>query len=187
MKERDGVVIVPDFLPPETMEIYRDEISRLPRHNLPDQAHNKFIQIGDSEVLDTLKNGLNTEIKEFIEDYYSCVLGQEELASLVGAYPGWELSMHYDTNDGIVPTYAGYPSRDITSLLYFSNYGIDFTGGDLYILNQDLSIFPKAGTLVVFPASEKYVHRVSKVESGERLSMSSFWHVKERFDSTRYV
>jgi hypothetical protein len=53
--------------------------------------------------------------------------------------------------------------------------------------NQDLFIFPKAGMLVAFPTSEKYLHQVAKVESGERLNITTFWHVLERFDSTRYV
>lgn len=187
MKERDGVVIVPDFLSPETVQIYREEISRLPRHDIQGHLYDKVIQMGESKVLNPLMCELKIEVREFIEEYYSCVVGQEELASLVGTLPGWELSMHYDTNSGVVPTYAGYPSRDVTSLLYFSDYGIDFTGGDLYMPNQDLLIFPKAGTLVLFPTSEKYLHRVSKVESGERLNISTFWHVKERLDSTRYI
>lgn len=190
MKERDGVVIVPDFLSPETVELYTEEISKLPRRDIQDHLYDKFIQLGESAVLRPLMDGLNLKVREFIENYYSCGVGQEELASLVSALPGWELQLHADTFEDTslnLDTYAGYPSRDISTLLYFNNHGSDFTGGDLFMPNQDLFIFPKAGMLVAFPTSEKYLHQVAKVESGERLNITTFWHVLERFDSTRYV
>ncbi len=190
MKERDGVVVVPDFLSPDTVALFTEEISKLPRHDIEDHLYDKCVQMGESDVLSPLMGDLRSNVKEFIEDYYSCVVGHEELASLVSGLPGWELQLHADTLQDTalnLGTYGGYPSRDISTLLYFNDHGTDFTGGDLFMPNQDLFIFPKAGTLVAFPTSEKYLHQVAKIQSGERLNITTFWHVLERFDSARYV
>ena len=190
MKERDGVVVVPDFLSADTLALFTEEISMLPRCDIEGHLYDKCIHLGSSAVLSPLLPVVRDSVQEFIEHYYSCSVGQEVMGSLVSVGPGWDLQLHSDSDDDVsnnIETYAGYPSRDISTVLYFNNHGYDFTGGDLFMPNQDLIILPKAGSLVAFPSGEKYMHQVSKVQSGERLLVSTFWHVLERFDSTRYV
>jgi hypothetical protein len=190
IKEYDGVVVYPNFIDSAALDTFISELSMLERYGVEGHAYDRYVQTGESEVLFPLMEDLNIRIKDFIEDYYSCKVGVEELASVVCALEGWDLSLHadsYQEKSMNLSTYAGYPSRDISTLVYFSNYGEDFTGGYLFLPNQDLFFYPKAGTLVTFPTSEKYLHQVSRVNSGERLNITTFWHVLERFDSTRYV
>jgi len=182
------VVIVPDFLPPATVELCTAEINGLPRYDTKD-PYTRAVNINDSEFFSPLMSEVKLKVREFIEDYYSCVAGQEELGTLAEVLSGWKLKLHSDEEDGsgqkLTPN--GYPSRDIVTILYFSNHGSDFTGGALGLPNQDLLVLPRAGMLVVFPTTDEYEHHVTEVEFGERLFMPAFWHVLERFDSTRYV
>ncbi len=48
----------------------------------------------------------------------------------------------------------------------------DFEGGELVYPDSDISIRPKKGMLVYHPGSKK--HRVSKVVSGDRYTLTSF-------------
>jgi Rps23 Pro-64 3,4-dihydroxylase Tpa1-like proline 4-hydroxylase len=191
VKERDGVVVVPDFMSADTVALYTEEINMLPRHDREEHMCDKYVQMGESAVLSPLLDALRDSVKKFIEDYYSCSVGNEQIGSLVVACPGWDLELHADAHEDedtkSVGTFSGYASRDISTVLYFNNHGSDFTGGEFSMPNQDLHILPKAGLLVAFPSGDKYMHQVTKVQSGERLLVSTFWHVLERFDSTRYV
>lgn len=192
MIEVDGVVVIPNFIEPDTMAVYSEEIDKLERR-LTEGDHHRYdahLNMGDSPILEEAAKITFDKIKCFIEDYYSCTVGAEHFSTIVVAKPGYALSLHADTySDSVfdVTTHNGFASRDIATIIYFSDCGTDFTGGTLSYKNQNLVISPAKGTLVAAPCSENYLHEVATVESGERLYAVTFWHVLEKFDSTRYV
>jgi len=56
----------------------------------------------------------------------------------------------------------------------------DFTGGKLNFEHHDISIQPEAGMLAVFAGGHGNEHEVTKVKSGTRYTIGSFW---DRADS----
>lgn len=90
---------------------------------------------------------------------------------LVRWLPGNEQTPHADAEhlDG---QEHPYPWRDYASIVYLNN---DYEGGRIYFPDHNLELSPEPGTMVTFPGSTEYMHGVSKVTSGLRLTSASFW------------
>ncbi|XP_061665391.1 urotensin-2 receptor 2 [Syngnathoides biaculeatus] len=67
-----------------------------------------------------------------------------------------------------------YGSFDYTSLLYLSDYGVDFTGGRFVFMDQDgnKTVEPKAGRVSFFSSGSENLHRVEKVTWGTRYAIT---------------
>ncbi len=84
---------------------------------------------------------------------------------------GYEQQPHADSeNPGGVE--HPYSWRSYASLIYLNN---DFEGGRIYFPNQRLAPAIKPGMLVFFPGTLEYLHGVSKIISGQRFTVASFW------------
>jgi hypothetical protein len=91
---------------------------------------------------------------------------------------GYEQQPHADSeNPGGVE--HPYSWRSYASLIYLNN---DFEGGRIYFPNQRLTPAIKPGMLVFFPGTLEYLHGVSKIITGERFTVASFW----TFDPDRH-
>jgi len=72
--------------------------------------------------------------------------------------------------------------KDLNERKSFVSKGIiifindDFEGGEVVYVNKDISIKPKAGTLVCHPGTEEYSHAVNKFYNGDRIIVSMFVH-----------
>jgi hypothetical protein len=72
---------------------------------------------------------------------------------------------------------------DYSGLVYLSNSGDDFTGGDLAFIDRDPSsgktvantVQPRAGRLATFTSGSENVHHARKVETGVRYVMSMWF------------
>lgn len=62
--------------------------------------------------------------------------------------------------------------RAHVALLYLNTSGADFEGGLLRLPEVGRTITPTAGMLVSFPTGHQYVHEVTRVASGRRLSLA---------------
>lgn len=87
--------------------------------------------------------------------------------------PGIEQQPHADKqlNDGRPNAFIDY---DINSLFYYND---DFTGGDLFYPQHNITIRPKPGLAVIHPGDFHYLHGVTMVTSGERYTTPSFYTV----------
>ncbi|VVC95263.1 unnamed protein product [Leptidea sinapis] len=67
-----------------------------------------------------------------------------------------------------------YTSFHYTSLVYLSNYNIDFTGGRFTFIDESFNttIEPKKGRLSIFTSGHENLHFVEKVQSGTRYAMT---------------
>jgi Rps23 Pro-64 3,4-dihydroxylase Tpa1-like proline 4-hydroxylase len=62
----------------------------------------------------------------------------------------------------------GYDDPVFTCLIYLSEYGVDYTGGELYFHTEDLLIKPQQNSLVFFEGTVSRPHEVYKITSGNR-------------------
>ena len=64
-----------------------------------------------------------------------------------------------------------------SGLLYLSDYGRDFEGGRLHLLEEgddSIVVEPKAGRVVIFSSGKEHRHRVERVTRGQRFVLA-FW------------
>jgi hypothetical protein len=69
---------------------------------------------------------------------------------------------------------------EFSALVYLNNHGIDYTGGQIHFLNQDLLVSPKAGQMIFFRGDVDHPHSVSEVLSGERYALVLFYGRSDR-------
>jgi predicted 2-oxoglutarate/Fe(II)-dependent dioxygenase YbiX len=62
--------------------------------------------------------------------------------------------------------------NDVGAVVYLTD---EYEGGEIFFDKQRTRLKVKAGSAVIFPASHLYRHGVTKLISGERLTMTSFW------------
>lgn len=130
-----------------------------------------------------LESDFFTKLKERYKDAVSTVFGRPVKANTAHAQK-WEVggfaTAHSDNSD-----FDGNPTpfeiNKYVSILYLND---EYTGGDLYFTGEDIlvktiSIFPKKGSLCVFPGGIENIHGVDEVLSGSRYTLVSFWDFAE--------
>ena len=100
---------------------------------------------------------------------------------LVKWVPGMNSKLHCDCEkpDG-TPAYTAEFYKYNVSVLMYPNDA--YTGGEIVFPDYDITLKPKPGTFIVFPGNNSYKHTVTRVESGVRYTMPSWYtfDVKEK-------
>lgn len=103
-----------------------------------------------------------------IDDYE---VGVVKLAE--GAFNGLHSDMY--NLDGSPHKDPSQTNREYSALIYLSEYGEDFTGGELVFPQHELRHQPKIGDLVFFRGDLEHTHKVRHVLSGERYAIVMFF------------
>jgi len=69
-----------------------------------------------------------------------------------------------DDNGKLVPT--------ISMVIYLND---DYEGGEINFINQNISLKPEAGSLIVFPSHQPYLHDPKPVIKGNKYMIPLFW------------
>jgi len=139
-----------------------------------------------SKILDP---NINPEIFQIVNPYiplihkeintrFSISVHEEPDYSITVYCEGESLKSHFDamTDDYHKNrTGNGHASRDMSSILYLND---DYSGGVLKFPFLNLSIKPTAGSLIIFPSSERYTHLVEEVTKGFRYIVPQLWCIK---------
>ena len=88
-----------------------------------------------------------------------------EYAQIVLWTPGSCMDMHYDNG------------RKSTNLVSITNLNDNYTGGETYIDQENITIIPKTGKTVAFDGM-KYLHRVNEVISNYRYTLI-MWYTRD--------
>lgn len=84
-----------------------------------------------------------------------------------------------DAEYGIGTTLFNWANQ-LVVLLYTSECGVDFTGGELLLHNQQQVIRPQRGEIVMFPATHTHIHSVQPILTGTRTVMQTTWRFDDR-------
>jgi predicted 2-oxoglutarate/Fe(II)-dependent dioxygenase YbiX len=103
-------------------------------------------------------------------DHYFEALGIEKVSPsplsiskyVIGASMGPHVDYHGESD--IEPIMSG--------VIYLND---DVRGGELHFRDQEITIKPKAGSIVIFPSVEPYYHESLPVESGVKYMSPVFW------------
>lgn len=69
-------------------------------------------------------------------------------------------------------SYDGNTRLKYSMVLYYND---DYEGGEISFPNQNITIKPKAGSIIIFPSTEPYIHESLKIISGSKYMTASFW------------
>jgi len=78
----------------------------------------------------------------------------------------------YYSGSGMGPHTDSGPKAHISAVMYLND---DYNGGELEFPNHGISIKPSAGSIVVFPSVDPYVHDPKNIVRGEKYISPSFW------------
>lgn len=137
------------------------------------------ILTGNEEVDESLIKAsiLVNDVREEMERFYGVEL---DLANVTFSKmePGGFNPLHSDSTklDGSPWRDDGIPEElEYSALVYASDYGKDFFGGEIEFPKQGLKIEPKKGTLVFFKGDVEHIHEIYKVTAGERYTFILFY------------
>jgi len=151
------------------------------------------------DIRDTLLHPLTPQIRTLydraervardeIERFFGVALTTATAPQLLEYGVGGHYRRHADNAGELVDKegrLVGYrpsaPGRKVTTLLFLSTYGEDFEGGELlfnHLYDREgrvLTLYPKAGTMVVFASHGLFAHEVRPVTRGRRFAIAR-WH-----------
>ena len=175
----NDIFIINNFIDRYELDIIQECLSNVDW--LPDeQSPNFYVNLtghGDDEHVSDKAIRILQEKRDLlqrnIEQDFNCQVSEEGIGTIVKYHIGWTLELHADCWNEL-PTYAGYPSRDISSLVYLTD---DFEGGNLFFPDLDIEIEPVAGSAIYFPGNNEHLHEVKELLSGNRATCTGFWHI----------
>jgi len=81
----------------------------------------------------------------------------------------------YDSGQAMGPHYDGQDGDSNLKYSFVTYLNDDYEGGEINFPNQNLTIKPKAGSLVMFPSQKPYIHESKPVLSGVKYMYTTHW------------
>ncbi|QDZ19544.1 Fe2OG dioxygenase domain-containing protein [Chloropicon primus] len=110
-------------------------------------------------------------ISGLVQDHFGLQLNRYlylEWSGLMVWLPGSEIGWHYDSNN---EDYL--KQRVVSAVAYLNDQGRDFTGGSFeFEEGETRGVSPREGRVVAYFSNESNIHRVRRVESGRRYTLS---------------
>ena len=137
-------------------------------------------RVNITPILEDIKRINQSNIERFVNPYFAVSISGLEKPQLLVYGPGGHYKPHVD-GEGRWVNAEGQEGwrksldRDL-SVVYFLNDA--FEGGELVFPALGLVIKPQAGTMVCFPSTHEYLHGVSPVTAGQRLSLVTWLRVE---------
>ena len=76
---------------------------------------------------------------------------------------GQYMGPHVDNQDG-------HSDLSFSIVTYLND---DYAGGEIFFKNQNISLKPKAGSVIMFPSKDPYTHQVLEIQEGVRYMVST--------------
>lgn len=185
----EDIVLVKDFLTEESVRLVQEEISRATQEDWESHYMDGVVGLaerkyGRSDIDNLVEEGLveithhwvdknlglphkiSEPISERIKNIFSFndELVFDGVGTIQRQYKGAELREHVDNHADPLIEYA--------VIMYIND---DYSGGNLFFSNLGLEMKPRAGSLLIFPSGEKYLHGVRAPEDGKlRYVLPSF-------------
>lgn len=113
-----------------------------------------------------------------IEQEYDVIIGNFEVGVVKmteGAFNGLHSDMYNLDGTDWDDSSDRRDELEFSAIAYLSDYGTDFTGGEIVFPQQNLTVRPKSGSLVFFRGDLDHTHKVRHVLGGERLAIVMFF------------
>lgn len=133
--------------------------------------------IDDLKLFSLPSNFIN-QLTQQIKDQISSVFLKDISLNTVHAQrfgPGGSGAVHSDnTNEDGSDSH--YEINKYAAIIYLND---QYSGGEIYFPQHDLSVKPMAGSILLFPGGRENLHGVREITSGNRHTIISFWDFAE--------
>lgn len=176
--DKNRILEIPNFISPSTAEslvAYFKEEDRWGEtafngsHGAPVQPGNVF------PTAFGLPNSIFSDINAKLQHAVSTVYEKSVTPSSIHAQK-WEVGSsanpHSDNSDFDGNPSEGFDNLKYVGILYLND---DYSGGDLYFPEHNISIHPNAGSMYIFSGGVENIHGVTEITAGTRYSIVSFW------------
>jgi len=142
-----------------------------------DNMRNDLSLLQDNEVL---VSKINAKVEQ--------IFGEQFLTPTTLYYRKWVAGMtqglHHDacyeygagldwrTNSEAKESAFPIAFHDVATVLYYND---DFEGGEIFFHRPNISLKPERGMLIMMPCTDRYIHGVNEITSGERYISAHFW------------
>lgn len=181
----ENIIYIEDFISKEDLLLFQHAIvhdSCIEDHDHP--VHVALRINSDDNVkhkwfkyIDILKNMIEqSDRKIYLQSGEVYLTKYRDKPILIDVDPNDKYLMQPHQDD------ASYDWKEDEKGPTFVSHGIvifitdDFDGGEIVYVNKDISIKPKAGSLLVHPGNMDYAHAVNKFYNGERIVFAAFVH-----------
>lgn len=118
-------------------------------------------------------------VTEHIDPFYAVEVRDSEPWQLLHYGAGGHYIPHVDAetlfkDDEGLDLWEKTLDRDLSVVCFLND---DFAGGELVFPDLELSIAPRAGTLVCFPSDHNFIHGVNPVRAGRRYTLVSWLRI----------
>jgi hypothetical protein len=113
-----------------------------------------------------------------IEKEYEVIIGNYEVGvvkMIQGAFNGLHSDMYNLDGSDWDDESGRKDDLQFSAIVYLSEHGADFQGGELVFPQQGLSVQPKTGSLVFFRGDLDHTHKVRHVLEGQRMTIVMFF------------
>lgn len=156
----DQIKIVKEFMSPEDALLIS---------NYSKSVDSSFTEFGNGEKEFTFHAMFKDKDIEKLLNFY----GELALKFVRDNYPGPfnnydDSKTHiarFDEGFGMHEHFDSTKPNDIATLIYLNN---DYSGGEIYFPDYDVSIKPDAGDLICFPDTPEFIHGVRPISHGIR-------------------
>ena len=133
---------------------------------------------------DSVESDIDQDIQEINSILKKAIVGSSEDYSKhysvnIGSLMPLSISK-YSTGKSMGPHVDDYNNGDdpnISVVLYLND---DYEGGEINFPNQNITIKPEAGSIVIFPSVEPYYHQSLPVISGIKYMSPGFWRKTDK-------
>lgn len=145
-------------------------------------------EVSNLFVASSLDSSLSLNLEKVLEKIYLTIkeyicfnTEKEEGLGITVLKEGHMMPLHVDKGYGDSETIgnpktpSGFPSREISSVFYWNE---DYKGGEIVFPNQNKTIKPSSGMLILFPSTDNFPHKVLPVLSGTRYVSTNFWYCR---------
>ena len=153
--------------------------------------NNPASELGEDELENSailFVSDIVNKIKNTMEEFYSIDLDLVNMNFSQISEGGYN-PMHSDSTklDGSPWRDDGIPEEiEYSALLYASQSGVDFSGGQIYFPQHNLSVSPDKGSLIFFKGDVDHIHEVQPVESGKRHTLVLFYGKRGNVSETEF-
>jgi hypothetical protein len=82
----------------------------------------------------------------------------------------------YNEGTSMGPHTDAYDEEDALAYSILVYLNDDYEGGEIFFPNQNILLKPQAGSLIIFPSCEPYVHQVKEITKGTRYISPFLWY-----------
>lgn len=183
----ENIYYIEDFMSASDIEIFLQSLKyeELYITSPGSGPHSTYMFLHESNINKFWKNKYVKRIKDYIVDEGDFYKNENDSLWITkykeyfafseeepkGDDASWIFPPHSDAYDSDI-------NRDLTKgwVIYLTD---KYDGGELVYVNKDISIKPRAGTIIVHPGTDEYIHGVKKFSGGERIIIAGFNHKKQ--------